>query len=81
MSFTELFVGAAVITVIGALKEVFPTMTGNITRVAAFVVGAIIGLLAQVGALPGVEATVVTGIMSGIAAVATVSVADRVGGV
>jgi zinc transporter ZupT len=73
------FVGLVVITIVGALKDAFPTMTNNMTRVAALVIGGIIGLLAQVGLLAGVDATVVTGIMAGVAAVGTVTVADRVG--
>lgn len=73
------FVGLVVITIIGALKDAFPQITNNMTRLAALLIGGIIGLLAQVGALPGVEGTVVTGIMAGIAAVGTVTVADRIG--
>lgn len=73
------FVGLVVITVVGALKDQFPTMTGNMTRLAALIAGAIIGLLSQVGVLPGVEGNVVTGIMAGVAAVGTITVADRVG--
>lgn len=73
------FVGLVVITIVGALKDQFPNMTGNMTRLAALVVGGVIGLLAQVGVLPGVDANFVTGIMSGVAAVGTITVADRVG--
>lgn len=73
------FIGLVVITITGALKDKFPKMSGNTTRLAALVIGGIIGLIAQVGWLPGVDATLVTGIMAGVAAVATVTVADRVG--
>lgn len=73
------FIGLVVITIIGALKDAMPNITGNMTRLAALVIGGIIGLLAQVGLLPGIDSTLVTGIMSGIAAVGTITVADRVG--
>lgn len=74
------FIGLVVITVVGALKDSFPQMTGNMTRLVALVVGGIIGLLAQVGLLMGVDATFVTGMMAGVAAVGTVTVVDRVRG-
>jgi hypothetical protein len=73
------FVGLVVITIVGALKDRFPNMTGNTTRLAALVIGGAIGILAQVGFLPGVEATLVSGIMAGVAAVGTITVVDRVG--
>jgi len=72
------FIGLVVITIVGALKDNFPKMTGNMTRLAALIIGAVIGLIAQFGYLPGIEATVVTGIMAGVAAVGTVTVVDRV---
>lgn len=73
------FIALVVITIVGALKDQFPTMTGNMTRVAALVVGGVLGLLAQANLLPGVDATIVTGIMAGVAAVGGVTIADRVG--
>jgi len=72
------FIGLVVVTIVGALKDQFPAMKGNTTRVAALVIGGILGALAQGGFLPGVNATIVTGIMAGIAAVGTVTVIDRV---
>lgn len=75
------FIGLVVITVVGALKDRFPaSMTGNTTRLAALIVGGALGLIAQVGFLPGVDANLVTGIMAGVAAVATTTVADRIAG-
>lgn len=74
------FIGLVVITIIGAIKDQFPTMKGNTTRLVALVIGGALGLLAQVGFLMGVEATIVTGIMAGVAAVGTVTVVDRIRG-
>lgn len=72
------FIGLVVIVMVGALKDWVPAITGNTTRLAALVIGGVLGLLAQSGFLPGVDATVVTGIMAGVAAVATTTVADRI---
>lgn len=72
------FIGLVVITVVGAIKDRFPDMTGNTTRLTALVIGGVVGLIAQLHFLPGVEATLVTGIMAGVAAVATTTIADRV---
>lgn len=73
------FVGLVVITLVGAVKDSFPSMTGNQTRLVALVFGFILGLLGQLNLLPGVGVNIVTGIMAGIAAVGTVTVADRIG--
>lgn len=73
------FIGLAVITIIGAIKDVAPNLGGNTTRLVALIIGGVIGLIAQIGLLPGVEATLVTGIMAGVAAVGGVTVADRFG--
>lgn len=73
------FIGVVVIVLVGAIKDAWPTLTGNQTRVVALVIGLILGLLGQVNLLPGVQVDVVTGIMSAVAALATVTVADRVG--
>lgn len=73
------FIGLVVITVIGAIKDRFPKMTGNTTRLVALVIGGVVGVVAQFGVLPGVEGNIVTGIMAGVAAVATTTIADRVG--
>jgi hypothetical protein len=71
-------VGTVVVVLVGAIKDSYP-LTGNQTRLAALVIGLILGLLGQVGLLPGVTVDVTTGILSAVAAVATVTVADRVG--
>lgn len=73
------FIGLVVITIVGALKDVFPNMTGNLTRLVALVIGAILGAFGQLGLLMGVEVNIVTGIMAGVAAVGTITVADRIG--
>lgn len=73
------FIALAVVTIVGALKDAFPTMTGNVTRLTALIIGAILGLIAQVHLLPGVDATIVTGAMSGVAAIGGVTLLDRVG--
>lgn len=81
MDFTQItFVGLVVVTVVGALKDQFPTMTANTTRLVALCIGLVLGLLGQVGLLvvPGVTLNVVTGIWAAVAAVGVVTVADRV---
>lgn len=74
------FIGLVVVVAVGALKEKYPTISGNTTRLLAIAIGGVLGLIAQLGFLPGVAATLVSGVFAGIAAVATVTVADRVGG-
>jgi hypothetical protein len=73
------FIGVVVIVAVGALKEKYPAISGNTTRLVALIIGAVIGLISQFGLLPGVSATIVSGVFAGVAAVATVTVADRVG--
>lgn len=72
------FVGLIVITIVGALKDWFPTLTGNQTRLVALGIGLVLGLLGQLNLLMGVEVNVVTGIMAAIAAIGTVTVVDRI---
>lgn len=72
------FIAVVVVATTGALKDAFPTMTGNATRLVAIVVGGVLGLLAQTGWLPGIDANFVTGALAGVAAIGTVTVADRI---
>ncbi len=58
-----------IVTIIDAIKDFFPTITGNITRLVAMALGAVLGGLAQAGFLPVPDLNLVTGIMSGLAAV------------
>lgn len=71
-------VGVMVITIVGAIKDTYPLMTGNQTRLVAVIIGALLGLLGQFNLLIGLDVNVVTGILSAVAAVATVTVADRI---
>jgi hypothetical protein len=72
------FIGLVVITLIGVIKESFPAITGNMTRLVALVIGLVLGLLGQFNLLPDVSVNVVTGIMAAIAAVGTMTAIDRI---
>ena len=63
-------VGMMVVVFTDAIKDIFPKIGGNVTRLMALVIGALIGFLAQKGFLPGITIDFVGGIMAGITAVA-----------
>lgn len=63
----NLFIGALVVAIVQAIKEVFPQVSGAITTVTAMVVG---GLVALAAPHIGVAAvTVAQGVLDGLAAV------------
>lgn len=65
--------GLAIVGVVSALK-----MTGNISGLVTVIVAVALGALAGFGGVEGLN--VVTGILTGCAAVGAVSVADRIKG-
>ena len=73
------FVGVVVVAVVAAIKDWFPQVTGNQTRLIAIGIGLVLGLLGQNSLIPGVEVNIVTGIMAAVAALGTVTVVDRIG--
>jgi hypothetical protein len=81
MDFSQIgFVGLVVIVCIDALKEQFPGIKGNLTRLIALVIGGAIGLLFQVGILHGVQIDLIGGVFAGVAAVAGNTLIMRAGG-
>lgn len=80
MDASQLSVSALIVmTVVGAVKDQWPTITGNQTRLLAIGVGGLLGYLAQAGyvPLPGVD--LVEGIISGAAAVGVHTAARAIG--
>ena len=65
-------VGAAIIAIVRAIKESLPQVNGLVTLLVAIGLGALAGYLRLEGL------TVEQGILVGLAAVGTVSVADRI---
>jgi len=81
MDLAELSIIALIVVVCtDALKESFPQIKQNLTRLIALLIGAVLGYLAQVGILPIPDTTVITGLVSGALAVGTHSIASRMGG-
>lgn len=72
--------GLIVIVIVDALREVFPQISGNVTRLVALVIGFLLGGLSQMGALPELQLTLVSGALAGATAVGVSAVARRVGG-
>lgn len=72
---TEITVAAAIIAIVSRVKEAFPAVNGLITLAVAMALGAVAGYFHIQGV-----ADIWTGVLIGIAAVGTVTVADRVRG-
>lgn len=80
MNIAEIGIIALIVVVCtDALKEAWPLITGNMTRLIALVLGGILGYLAQVGILPITDTTVITGMVSGVVAVGGHSLFSQVG--
>lgn len=73
-------IALVVITITEALKELFPRLTGNLTRLIALFLGAFLGYLAQVGVLPIPDTNLVSGAISGVVAVGGHILASKMGG-
>lgn len=72
------FVSLVVIVVTDALKEVFPQVKGNVTRLVALSTGGLIGVLGQSGLIPS-NIDVISGIIAGVTAVAGNTLIAKVG--
>ena len=68
-----------VMTVVGAVKDQWPTITGNQTRLLAVVIGGVLGYLSQAGYIPLPGVDLVEGIISGAAAVGVHTAARAIG--
>lgn len=80
MDFAQIGItGLIVTTVVGALKEWQPSLSGNQTRLVALVVGGLLGYAGQVGFLPISDLNLLNGIIAGATSVGLVTVADRLG--
>lgn len=73
-------VGMVVLVVIDAIKEQYPLIKGNLTRLIALIIGAIIGYMAQTGIIQNLNIDLVGGVFAGVAAVAGNTLAVRAGG-
>lgn len=68
-----------VVTVVDAVKDFFPQLTANQTRLVALVVGGILGFAASFNFLPLPGMNVVTGAVAGAIAAGGVAVVKKVG--
>lgn len=74
---SALFVGAVVVAVVDAVKSLFPDVKGAITVLLAVAVGVLVALVdVEIGVA---DLTLAEGVMLGLAASGTVSVAKRIG--
>lgn len=67
--------GAAIYTIVSAIKRIFPRVKGDLTLLVACVIGVIIGILGR--GEQSYIAAVVNGIVAASAAVGIDNVADR----
>ena len=72
-------ISLVVVVVVDALKDQFPKLTGNVTRLVALVVGGVLGYGASVGYLPLAGMDIVTGAVAGAIAAGGISVVNKVG--
>jgi high-affinity Fe2+/Pb2+ permease len=77
MTDSTVFIGAIVIAIVQALKEVFPQISGAITTVVAVVVGALVAVLAPHIGVASIS--VAQGVLVGLAGVGVHTVASKVG--
>lgn len=74
---STVFIGAMIVAVVQAIKEVFPQVSGAITTLVAVVVGAVIALLAPHIGVASI--TVAQGMLTALASVGVHTVVSSVG--
>lgn len=73
-------IGLIVVTIVEVVKEKVPGVSGNVTRLLALILGGLIGALFQFGVFPGMTGSIVMGIVAGVGAVGTSTLASMASG-